>query len=204
MPRAEREQQMLGVAEQIFAERGYNGASMEEIAERVGVSKPMLYEYFGSKDGLFLACIARARAQLGDVTRRAIAGAASPEEQLWCGLLAFFEFIDEHARSWYVLLSESALMGGPVAEEIEATRRQQTDLIAASLAANSQQLSDTPLEPHELEGGAQLVVGACERLSLWRQHHPEVTAHQAARIVMETFWVGLRGLATGERWEPQN
>ena len=52
MPRADRERQMLAVAERVFAERGFRSASMDEIAELVGVTKPMLYAYFGSKDGL--------------------------------------------------------------------------------------------------------------------------------------------------------
>ncbi|MGH3746792.1 MAG: helix-turn-helix domain-containing protein, partial [Micromonosporaceae bacterium] len=59
MPRADRERQMLAVAEQVFAERGYRDASMDEIAGRVGVTKPMLYAYFGSKEGLLLATIVK-------------------------------------------------------------------------------------------------------------------------------------------------
>ena len=68
MSRAAREQQMLDVAEEVFGERGYQATSMDEIAERCGVSKPMLYEYFGSKDGLLVACVSRSKAELLDVT----------------------------------------------------------------------------------------------------------------------------------------
>ena len=57
MPRAEREQQILEVAEEVFAGDGYQATSMDDIAQRVGLSKPMLYEYFGSKEGLLLACL---------------------------------------------------------------------------------------------------------------------------------------------------
>src|ERR671930_2513522 len=92
MPRAERERQMIAVAEQMFAERGYRAASMDEIAERVGVSKPMLYEYFGSKEGLFVACIRQARAELAAVSTESVAGHTRAEDALRTGLIAFFEF----------------------------------------------------------------------------------------------------------------
>jgi AcrR family transcriptional regulator len=52
MPRAQREEQILGIAEEVFAERGFQATTMEDIAERVGVTKPLIYEYFGSKEGL--------------------------------------------------------------------------------------------------------------------------------------------------------
>src|SRR5687767_14290304 len=71
VPRVERQQQMLDVAARVFAERGYHAASMDEIAAEVGVSKPMLYAYFDSKEGLYLACIDRAGQDLLESMRRA-------------------------------------------------------------------------------------------------------------------------------------
>src|SRR3954467_8951573 len=98
MPRAERERQMVAVAEELFAERGYQAASMDEIAEQVGVSKPMLYEYFGSKEGLLVACIRQARAELHDLTAESVIGAESAEDALRRGLVTFFRYTDEHRR----------------------------------------------------------------------------------------------------------
>ncbi len=80
MPKAQRMAQMLTVAEEIFAEQGYLATSMDEIAERCGVSKPMLYEYFGSKEGLLIGCIHRARAELREKTAQAIAVPSAQEE----------------------------------------------------------------------------------------------------------------------------
>jgi AcrR family transcriptional regulator len=59
VPRAVREQQLLELAEELFAERGYAGASMDELARRAGVTKPVVYELFGNKEGLFGACVDR-------------------------------------------------------------------------------------------------------------------------------------------------
>src|SRR3954467_4038726 len=106
MPRAGRGQQMMTGAEAVFAEHGYAASSMDEIAERVGVSKPMLYEYFGSKEGLLIGCIQRARTELRTKTETAIVGATGPEDLLRKGLQAFFEFIVDHRQSWALLRQE--------------------------------------------------------------------------------------------------
>lgn len=134
MPRAQREQQMLEVAEAVFAERGFAAASMDEIAERVGVSKPMLYEYFHSKEGLLLACVAQARAELREVTERAVEGSTDARAALRSGLRAFFVFARERRQGWSLLRHELALIGTSASEALEATRRQQTDLIAKLMA----------------------------------------------------------------------
>jgi AcrR family transcriptional regulator len=189
MPRAERERQMLAVAEEVFAERGYAGAAMDEIAERVGVSKPMLYEYFGSKDGLLSACVSRVRTELLDATRRAVAGAPTPEEAMRRGHLAFFRFVDDHAAAWAVLLHESRVTDGPAAAAIDAIREQQTGFIVELLTA---QKPDVPRR--ELEAYAQLLVGASERLAVWRTEH-RVSAKRATEYLMNVMWTGLGRLA---------
>jgi AcrR family transcriptional regulator len=191
MSRAEREKQMLDVAEEVFAEQGYAVVSMEEIAVRVGVSKPMLYEYFGSKEGLLLATIGRARTELRETTAEAIEAAGSAEEKLRNGYLAYFRFNEAHRRAWLVLLQEPVLHRG-AAGEIEAVRRQQTDLITAQM----EQLA--PDRPHrDLEAYAEIIVGACERLALWRMRDAEVGVEEAARLMMDLTWHGLSSLGGG-------
>lgn len=72
MPRAVREQQMLDAAVEIFGQRGYMAASMDEIAELAGVSKPLVYLYLNSKDDLFTACIRREARALVDAVRSGV------------------------------------------------------------------------------------------------------------------------------------
>ncbi|WP_285505731.1 TetR/AcrR family transcriptional regulator [Actinokineospora sp. NBRC 105648] len=192
MPRAERERQMMTVAEDIFAERGFLAASMDDIAERCGVSKPMIYEYFGSKEGLLVACIRQARAELAKVTTDAVVGAQSAEDALRRGLVAFFEFTDARRRSWALMLRNEAAVAGPAAaEEIEAGRQEQVEIDIALFTAF---LPDAPRR--DLEAAAQIVVGACERLSLWYVNEDEVSAEQAADYLMRTLWTGLGAMIT--------
>jgi AcrR family transcriptional regulator len=189
MPRADRERQMMSVAEQVFAERGYVAASMDEIAEQVGVSKPMLYEYFGSKEGLLVACIRQARAELLRVTSEAALHAGTPEQKLRSGLVAYFEFITAHQQSWVLLRSEAAVVGPSAATEIEAVRQQQTDLISGTMALYAPQPP-----PFDMAPAAEMIVGGCERLALWCERHPETSPAQAAELVMQLIWFGMRTL----------
>ncbi|MEU4802899.1 TetR/AcrR family transcriptional regulator [Actinosynnema sp. NPDC023587] len=192
MPKAQRKAQMLDVAERVFAERGYLAASMDEIAELVGVSKPMLYEYFGSKEGLLIGCVHRARTELLERTRQAIAGASSAEEMLRQGLTAFFEFIAEHNRSWSLLRQEAAVTVPSAVAEIEGIRRQQTDLITAVIAG-----FDSGVDAIEAEAFAEIVVGSAERLALWCERRPEVGPESAAHYVMDVVWRGVADRLSG-------
>lgn len=190
MPRADRMRQMIEVAEQVFSTRGYAAASMDEIAELVGVSKPMLYEYFNSKEGLLLACIRESRAVLREVTEQATIGAADAEDALRRGLLAFFVFIRERRQAWSLLRHEMALIGTPAADEVEETRRQQTDLIAALMSGHFDNGDEL-----RAEAAAEFVVGACERLAIWCERHEEVSPELATGYAMDVLWSGLRDRA---------
>jgi AcrR family transcriptional regulator len=185
--RAERERQILDAAVAVFGERGYQAASMDVVAERVGVTKPVLYAHFGSKEGLLLACIARARAELLEVTTAAAASVHGPEEMLRRGTLAFFEYLERREPAWSLLYSESTVAG----EALEDIRAQQTDFIAALLAA---QAPDT--DPQRLAGWAQVIVGACERLALWRGRERTVTSEQATEYLMDLVWTGLSAVGS--------
>ncbi|HEX3613736.1 MAG TPA: TetR/AcrR family transcriptional regulator [Sporichthyaceae bacterium] len=198
MPRAQREALMLDVAETLFGELGYRAVSMDEIAARVGVSKPMLYHYYGSKDGLFVACLRRARAGMRDAI---LAGAMSSEvreERLYGALVSWFRFVDEHSTLWKII-TDSELEFREAAEEIEAIRDEQTGLIAGLMAATA-----TPAhlaDPVELQVVAAAISGVGERVAHWRAGHPEVTPERAARHLMQLLWLGLERMGEGAQWE---
>lgn len=188
MARPDRERQMLDVAEEIFADRGYQAASMDEIAAVVGVSKPMLYAYFGSKDGLLLACVRRARTELHEVTTAAVEQGGSALDVLRRGLVAHFDFVDAHARAWALLRAEASL-AGPAAAEVERIRNQQAALIAQSAARFAPHADPLLVEVH-----AQMLVAATERVSLWRQRHPQLSAEAAAELIVTVVWNGVSAL----------
>ncbi|MEO5876942.1 MAG: TetR/AcrR family transcriptional regulator [Streptosporangiaceae bacterium] len=189
MSRAEREQQMLDVAEEVFAEEGYRAVSMDTIADRCGVSKPLIYEYFGSKDGLFLACVGRARAELYDATRAAMDRGDGPAEVLWLGLVAYYEFTHGHSRSFALLLQEPMALPDSTVEAVESVRQQQHQLIAPVLATFAPDAPATTIEAY-----TEIIIGACERISLWCARRPEITPEIAAQHTLDFCWHGLEKL----------
>ncbi|WP_295692517.1 TetR/AcrR family transcriptional regulator [Lapillicoccus sp.] len=194
MPRAQREAQILTVAEQVFAERGYQATTMDEIAERVGVTKPLIYDYFGSKDGLLVACVDKARTELADVTEaavRALPQGTSLEDVLRAGIAAFFTFIDGHVMGFRVIHTENAAAAG-ASTDIERIRAQQSAVVVSSLL-RSPQLAGVP--PLLLEGYAEVIIGACERVAVWRTHRDDISADDATDFVMSAVWHGLSSFA---------
>ncbi len=112
VPRADREQQILDAAVAEFGERGYAHASMAAIAQRAGISKPLIYEYFGSKDGLYLACLSRAGTHLVD----RVAGAQDGTTLARAGetLAAIFSALDGRRLDWAVIYDPTLPAGSAV------------------------------------------------------------------------------------------
>src|SRR3954451_1343896 len=108
MTRPERAAQLIEVAEATFAERGFKSGPMDEIAERAAISKPVLYDHFGSKDGLLAAVVIRIRTQMREAIAAALEGVEGPDRAMWVGLRAYFDFITGHLPAWSVLIAENA------------------------------------------------------------------------------------------------
>jgi AcrR family transcriptional regulator len=199
VPRAVREQQMLAVATEVFAARGFHAAPMDEIAERAGVSKPMVYAYFESKEGLWRSCLAGARGRLFESIDRAVDTAAKPEEQLWVGVQTFFAFVDEEPESW-ALLDEA--QAGPFIADVDEVRRQVARGVATLLrdAAGARGATEAALE--QTEPLARTLVGAAEALANWWLEHPEMPRDSAALLLMNFAWLGFGDLVRGKRWTP--
>jgi AcrR family transcriptional regulator len=197
-----REQQMLAVAERVFAERGFHAASVDAIAEGAGISKPMVYAYFGSKEGLYLACMERARRRLFEAIDEAADTEAPADEQLWRGILAFFTFVSEQRDSWIVLFGESTAYGGPFAAEAGRLRGQVARLVAQLLGEAA---AAEGLDAHQLgtmEPFAYALTGAGESLAAWWLEHPDESREAVARTLMNFAWMGFGDLVRGHAWQP--
>ncbi|MBM4363784.1 MAG: helix-turn-helix transcriptional regulator, partial [Deltaproteobacteria bacterium] len=92
VPREVRRRQVVALAEELFGERGFQAASMDELARRAGVSKPVIYDLVGSKEELFHEVLARESAELAARVEAAVEGEAVREQKLHAGALAFFRF----------------------------------------------------------------------------------------------------------------
>jgi AcrR family transcriptional regulator len=204
VPRPVREREMLDVAARLFGERGYNDVSMDEIAQAAGVSKPMVYAYFESKEGLFLACVEAATTDLMR-TIEEVAPASLPQDvRLWRGLLAVFTFIEDHRNSWTLLYPHGPQSGGPFASGAaranEEIGRLLTDIFVESAAAEG--TVDPRLAAEASEPLAHAMVAAVVGLGAWWTRHPEQPKELQALRMMNLAWLGLGELSRGKLWMP--
>ncbi|MGW2637765.1 TetR/AcrR family transcriptional regulator [Streptomyces sp. NPDC001348] len=203
MPRAVREQQMLDAAVRTFGERGYMAASMDEIAELAGVSKPLVYLYLNSKEELFTACIRREAKALTEAVRDGIRPGLPADRQLWDGLQAFFAHTAEHPDGWSVLHLQARTHGEPFAAEVTAMREELVAFVTRLIAEAARDAHRNPdLPEREVAGLAEALVGAAESLAAWANATPGVTARQAAATLMNFAWAGLGDLMDGRPWSP--
>jgi AcrR family transcriptional regulator len=193
---------MLDVAEHAFARGGYEAVSMQQIAIAAGISKPMVYAYFGSKEGIYLACIQRARGDLYESVVAAVSQAPAPDEQLWRGTLAFFDWVDQNEESYRVLYGPGAVHGEALAAELAELRRDQARLIAGVLSA-AMPGANGDSAPAELEGTAYAIVGAAESLAAWWLDSGE-PKERVVRRFMNLCWLGLGAMRGGESWQSKD
>ncbi|AYF30649.1 TetR family transcriptional regulator [Micromonospora sp. BL1] len=200
LPRAVREQQMLDAAVKVFSRRGFHAASMDEIADDAGISKPMVYAYLGTKEELFIACLHRESTRMME----AIAGAAAPDlpadERLWRGLRAFFGFVGAHRDGWAVLYRQ-ARGSQPFAAELAAMRGRLVEVVAGMLD-HALRASGREVGATDLEVVAYALVGASESLADWLADHPEADAGKTATRMMNVAWLGADQLLRGVSWHP--
>ena len=107
LPRAVREQQMLDAAVQVFSVNGYHETSMDAIAAKAEISKPMLYLYYGSKEDLFGACLDRELARFIEAVRADVDFTLPPRDMLRNAIGSFLNYIDANRASWIVLYTQA-------------------------------------------------------------------------------------------------
>ena len=196
IPRAIREQQMLDSAIRVFADLGYRSASMDTIARDANISKPMLYLYYGSKEELFSACVARESGRLIEGLTSAATGSDGPRDSLESVVQAFLEFVDANADSWTVVYRQA--MAEPVfRDEVEKTRSVLVDLTADLLAQNSVESRSREV----LQVVATALVGAGEAVANQIAAHSMPT-EVAAGVVVDLAWRGLAGGASRPQTTP--
>jgi AcrR family transcriptional regulator len=197
LPRAEREQQMLDVARGLFAERGYAAVKMDHVAAAVGVTKPLLYAYFGNKEGLYLACMEPAAQALQETVASAVARAEHPADALRLGVQAFFSFVDRDRDAWRVLFDETVPAGGDIARRVAQDREQLAAAVVRLSVARLPEGGGTRTAI-EVEALSSALLGAAESLARWWLHTGALSAEEAAELLIETVEPGLRARTTGE------
>lgn len=169
----------------VFAERGYHGASVDDVAQAAGVSKALIYEHFPSKKDLHASLVER---EVTDLFARLAANAASGThgaDRMRGGVEAFLGFVEERRTAWRMLFRDAA--DAEVAPVLESVEAQAVGLI---VALSADEVPDRPAEDREVY--ARLLSGALQSLANWWLDHPDVPRERLVERVMEFAWIGLR------------
>jgi AcrR family transcriptional regulator len=185
-------EQTLTVARALFAERGYSAVTMAE----VGVTKPLLYNYFGNKESLYIACMERAGNALSATIAASVAETSTPEEALRAGGHAFFAFLDSDRAAWEVLFDETLPRVGEIAERVAVYRGQILKLVTASIMSQVPPRMKAAAKV-EVEALSETLLGAAEALAHWWLRTEALSARDAADLLIATIEPGLR-----LRWAP--
>jgi AcrR family transcriptional regulator len=191
LARADRERQIVTTARALFAARGYGEVTMEDVAAEVGVTKPLLYAYFGNKERLYLTCMQPAGEALIDTVVRAVDGSATPADAFDRGVGAFFEFVAADRESWRVLFDETLPVSGEVAGRVAAYRERLTGLVTESLLAGMPARRRRRAAA-EVEALSTALLGAAEALARWWLRTGAMPAAAAAELLVTTVEPGLR------------
>lgn len=194
-------EQTLLAAHDLFAARGYAAVKMDEIAAEVGVTKPLLYNYFGNKEQLYISCMERAGDSLTATVAEAVGKTDSPGDALGAGVHAFFSFLDSDRAAWAVLFDETLPRGGEVAERVADYRGEIIALVSGSL------LAQVPEERRdavriEFEALSTALLGAAEALARWWLRTEEISAAEAAELLVSTIEPGLRARSASPTSQP--
>lgn len=191
---------ILDAALEVFSKRGYNGASIDEIATAAGISKALIYEHFPSKRDLHVSLL---EGHVQDIFMRLAQTADTDdpgEVRLRNGVNAFFEWAEKNPAAFRLLFRDT--FESDVADVLNRLQNQATGAIAALMAAEPALTVLGDREPDAalaIEAMAQQLSGAAQSLAIWWQQRPEIERDWLVDRVMEYAWIGLERVRAGER-----
>lgn len=198
MTRSERREQLIDVARALFAERGLEGTSVEEIAAHAGVSKPVIYEHFGGKEGLYAVVVDREVRTLHDAIRAAITTPdATPRSLIELGTLALLDYIDDRPNGFRIISRDSSGTSpeGSFQTILSDIASRVEDLLADEFDKRGLESDVAPLYAQMLVGlvalGGQWWMDTRDEQGLGK---PAVAAH-----LVNLAWNGMRNLSANPR-----
>lgn len=193
LPRSARRAQLLDAAQAAFVESGYHAAAMDDIAERAGVSKPVLYQHFPGKLDLYLALLDHHANEIIDAVRTALTSTTDNKQRVLDCVGAYFEFVSREGAA-FRLLFESDLTNDPaVAQRIDRVETTCGELLAEVIAADTElPAAHSHLLGMALSGMAQVSA------RYWLSQDSGVPRDEAARIVGQLAWRGIGGFPKRE------
>jgi AcrR family transcriptional regulator len=188
LPRTARRAQLLAAAQDVFVTNGYHAAAMDEIAERAGVSKPVLYQHFPGKLELYMALLESHVDELVARVRGAIESSTDNKLRVHAAVAAFYDFVDGEGQAFRMVF-ESDLRGEPaVAKAVERATKDSVDAITDTITA------DAGLDEDRARLLATGLVGLSQVTARsWLAADRKVPKEEAVSLISNLAWRGIGG-----------
>jgi AcrR family transcriptional regulator len=184
---AERRRTLERAAGRLFAERGYAGTRLEDIAAAAGVTKPVVYRHFDSKKSLYLALLERHRADLGGFLPAPAALEGAGAEELMRAILdEWLDYVRENSHAWVMLFRDHS---GDA--EIQAFRLRVSERAREVFVSFISSQPGSPVPPEQVEPTAEQLRSALAGLALWWIDHPEVPKAVVQAVAARTSAAAL-------------
>ncbi|MPZ71830.1 MAG: TetR family transcriptional regulator [Nitriliruptorales bacterium] len=187
----QRRTQLLAVAGRLFAEQGYHGLSMEQLADAAGVSKPVLYQHFPSKHQLYLALVNDATEELQSQVRKALEGTADNEARVHGAIAAYFDFVED--QRFALVFGTAQSSDDDVRRAIDSAFTRIADIVGRLIA------DDAGLSEEAANFLASGVRGLATEGARWWLEHREVDKDEAVALLSLLVWRGLGAFGPGPR-----
>ena len=188
MPRDERRAQLLSAALEVFTAAGYHSAAMDEIAERAGVSKPVLYQHFPSKLELYLAVLDTHIDSLVFAIQRAIQSTPDNSERVQATIGAYFDFIEAEGEAFRLLFESDMSVEPAVRERLNRMTYDCATAVSAVISLDT----GLPQEAAMLLG-VGLIGSAQVTARHWLERDSKLSRQQAQSLVTNIIWRGISG-----------
>ena len=188
LPRPARRRQLLGAAQEVFVAQGYHAAAMDEIAERAGVSKPVLYQHFPGKLELYLALLDESADELVKIVSEALSSTTDNKQRVPATFQAFFDFVSSSGEA-FRLVFESDLSNEPaVRERLDRTMRDCAEMISQFIR------EDAGLRDDEARLLGMALVGMAQVSSrYWLSTDKAIPKDAAEQLLARLAWRGISG-----------
>ncbi|MCR3740964.1 TetR/AcrR family transcriptional regulator [Actinomadura sp. NPDC048955] len=188
LPRLARRKQLLGAAQEVFVAQGYHAAAMDEIAERAGVSKPVLYQHFPGKLELYLALLDEHAEALVKIVREALESTTDNKLRVQASMQAFYDFVAGDGEAYRLVFESDLRNVAPVRARVDRANQQCAEMIAQVIAEDT----NAPAEEAHLLGMG--LVGMAEvSARFWLSQHRAIPKDTAEKIIARLAWRGISG-----------
>ena len=189
---------------EVFAERGYHGASIDEIARRSGVTPPVVYDHFASKLDLHKRLLERTRDELLAMWGEQLGGDDPAEERIPRALDAWARYVEKHPYAPRMFFSETT--GDP---EVQAIHREVSAQAVGALGAilgreeGAENIAGSAGQ-EALEMAAEVIRAGLTGLAIWWNEHPHVPREQVVATAINALWIGFERVRRGEGWSERS